>query len=169
MVEGLLGWEEPTPTGSASIRLIYGWEPFVLGLLAWCAVAWRLRPGAPREGRAVLCNFEDWLVPLTALLCQVLALARLTGSKWEVAGVFNLVFLAVAAAWMGRGCREGLLRPTLLGSLLLVALIAARYFDLFESLAVRGVIFLAVGGLLIAEGILFRRTRQRLQNTEAKA
>jgi uncharacterized integral membrane protein len=79
------------------------------------------------------------------------------------------VFLAVAAAWMGRGCREGQLRPTILGSLLLVALVAARYFDLFESLAVRGFVFLAVGGLLIAEGFLFRRTRQRLQNAEVEA
>jgi hypothetical protein len=168
IVEGLLDWHESSRVGSETMRTVYGWGPFVLSLLAWCAVGWPWRPGAPREGRPRDCNFEDWLIPLTALLCQILAMARLTGSKWEVAGVFNLVFLALAAAWMGRGCREGLLRPTLLGSLLLVALVAARYFDLFESLAVRGMIFLTVGGLLIAEGILFRRTRQRLQNAEAR-
>jgi len=53
----------------------------------------------------------------------------LTGYKWEVAGVFNLVVLAAGGpAWMGRGCREGLLRPTLLGSLLLVRWWPARYF-----------------------------------------
>lgn len=137
-----------------------------MGLLAWGAVARRWRPGSSRDERAGTGHVEDALVPLTVLLCQVLALPRLTGYKWEVAGVFNLVFLAVAAAWMGRGCREGLLRPTLLGSLLLVALVAARYFDLFDSLAVRGVVFLTVGGVLIAEGVLFRRTRQRLQRTE---
>ena len=167
IVESLLKWHEPNRAGSESMRLVYGWGPFVLGMLAWCAVAWLWRPGAPHEGRAQSCHLEDWLIPLTALLCQILALAQLTGSKWEVASVFNLVFLAVAAAWMGRGCRDGLLRPTLLGSLLVVALVAARYFDLFESLAVRGLIFLTVGGLLIAEGIIFRRTRQRLQKAEA--
>ncbi len=112
---------------------------------------------------------EYWLVPLTAILCQALALANLTGSKWEVASVFNLVFLATAAAWMARGCREGLLRPTIFGSLLLVALTAARYFDLFESLAVRGLIFLIVGAVLITEGILFRRARRRVQALEVGA
>ena len=168
-VESLLGWTESTRTGSEAMRLVYGWGPFVLGLLAWAAVAWLWRPGGSREGRPRAWNFEDWLIPLTGLLCQILALAHLTGSKWEVASVFNLVFLALAAAWMGRGCREGLLRPTLLGSLLLVALVAARYFDLFESLAVRGLIFLIVGGLLMAEGIVFRRARQRLKQPEASA
>jgi hypothetical protein len=53
--------------------------------------------------------------------------------------------------------------------LLLVALISARYFDLFESLAIRGLIFLLVGGLLFAEGILFRRARRLARTAEAQA
>ena len=174
MAEELLGGRGADGTGAGPMRLVYGWGPFVLALLAWAAIAWPLRTRAAREGENSrepqwpgACHVEDWLLPLTALLCQILALARLTGYKWEVASVFNLVFLAAAAAWMGRGCREGALRPTLLGSLLLVALVAARYFDLFESLAARGLVFLIVGGLLIAEGIVFRRARQRLQPTEA--
>jgi len=96
----------------------------------------------------------------------VLAGAKVAGQAWGVAGVFNLVFLALAADWMARGCRQGLLRPTILGSLLLVALAAARYFDLFDSLALRGLVFLAVGGLLFVEGIFFRRARRRGQTTE---
>ena len=174
MVEDLLGWGQRGwhgrfLTAHAPTLFVYTWGPLGLGLLAWGAVAWPLRPGAPPGKRPTDCAIEQWLVPLTALLCQVLALARLTGSKWEVTVVFNLVFLAVAAAWMARGCRDGLLRPTIIGSLLLVALIAARYFDLFESLAVRGVIFLAVGALLITEGIVFRRARRRLQTPEVIA
>jgi len=108
------------------------------------------------------------LLPLTAIVCQVFAMSGVANEKWAVAGVFNLVFLALATTWMARGCREGLLRPTILGSLLLVALMTARYFDLFESLAVRGLIFLLVGALLFAEGILFRRARRLAQTTEAQ-
>ena len=93
-------------------------------------------------------------------------MAEVSDAKWPVAGIFNLVFLALATAWMARGCREGLLRPTILGSLLLVGLTTARYFDLFESLAVRGLIFLLVGGLLFTEGILFRHARRRAQMLE---
>jgi uncharacterized membrane protein len=171
LVEHSLGWQERGAPAVGPAAMVYGWGPFILGLLAWVAVAWPSRRGAGREGEPAResQHLEDWLLPLTVLLCQILALAELTGYKWQVAGAFNLVFLAVAAAWMGRGCREGRLRPTILGSLLLVALVAARYFDLFESLALRGVVFLAVGGLLIAEGILFRRIRQRLQTAEVKA
>ena len=96
-------------------------------------------------------------------------MAEVSDAKWPVAGIFNLVFLALATAWMARGCREGLLRPTILGSLLLVGLTTARYFDLFESLAVRGLIFLLVGGLLFTEGILFRHARRRAQMLEVQA
>jgi uncharacterized membrane protein len=170
IMEHLLGWQETAETSVEPVRLVYGWGPCILGMSAWLAVAWLSRPGARGQGELAgePQHLEDWLLPLTALLCQVLALARLSGHDWAVTGTFNLIFLAVAAAWMGRGCREGRLRPTLQGSLMLVALVAARYFDLFESLAVRGFIFLAVGGLLIAEGILFRRARQRLQQAEVK-
>jgi uncharacterized membrane protein len=113
-------------------------------------------------------NLEQWLLPLTAILCQILAMSRLTLDKWTPAGAFNLVFLAVAGAWMAKGCREGLVRPLLLGSVLLGALVTARYFDLFESLAVRGAIFLAVGGLFFTEGALFRRARKRISTTEVQ-
>jgi uncharacterized membrane protein len=146
---------------------LYGWLPFVLALAAWACVAvaaWRkhLDPATPTS--------EQWLLPLTALLCQVLAVA-LPAAGWEiirdskafVAGAINLILLAVAATWMARGCRTGELKPVILGSLLLVALVFARYFDLFESLAARGLVFLIVGGVLFAEGFFYRRARQRAE------
>jgi uncharacterized membrane protein len=53
-----------------------------------------------------------------------------------------------------------------LGSLLFTALAIARYFDLFDSLLVRGLVFLVVGGVLFAEGILFMRARRRARMQE---
>jgi uncharacterized membrane protein len=137
----------------------YGWLPFALMLAQW---GW-LALGARRSEGTMDIGLEQWLLPLTAVLSQVLAVAGLSvgpDCAWLVAGAFNLVFLAVAARWMARGCREGTMRPTILGSLLLVALVAARYFDLFENLATRGVVFLVVGGILFAEGFFYRRARQ---------
>ncbi|HZP59386.1 MAG TPA: hypothetical protein VFB27_03605, partial [Opitutaceae bacterium] len=84
-----------------------------------------------------------------------------TSDERFVAIIFNLIFLSVALMWMVRGCREGRLRPTVLGSLLFAALVWARYFDLFESLAVRGLVFILLGGVLFAEGFYYRRMRQR--------
>lgn len=142
----------------------YGWLPFILSLAAWIWIAARVsQKRAESEEQPV----ERWLVPLTATLCQVLAVA-LPLTEWRmiqdsqvfIAGVINLIFLAIAAMWMSRGCREGDLKSVILGSVLLVALVFARYFDLFESLAARGLVFLFVGGALFAEGFFYRRTRQ---------
>ena len=87
---------------------------------------------------------------------------RSTDSDTFLTGVVNLIFLAITAMWMARGCREGELKRVILGSLLLVALVFARYFDLFESLAARGLVFLIIGGVLFAEGFFYRRARQRV-------
>ena len=145
--------------------VLYGWAPFVLALGAWAWVAAR----AWRKGKeTAAAQPEQWLLPLTAVLYQVLSVAlpeagggMPEGMGAPAAGIFNLIFLAVAAMWMARGCREGELRPVVLGSALLAALVFARYFDLFESLAVRGLVFLIVGGVLFAEGFFYRRARQR--------
>ena len=119
---------------------------------------------------------EHWLLPLTVLFCQVLAVAwaRFSGGmigvdQVAIAGAFNLIFLAIASMWMARGCREGELKPVILGSLLLVALVTARYFDLFDSLALRGLVFLIVGSVLFAEGFFYRRARQRAEPGEGRS
>src|SRR5262249_30337579 len=85
IVEELLGWRhwEGSATGHELMRLFYSWAPLILGLLAWLFVAWPLRRGAPRGGRPQDCALEYWLIPSTALLCQLLAVAQLSGSKWE--------------------------------------------------------------------------------------
>jgi uncharacterized membrane protein len=63
---------------------------------------------------------------------------------------------------MARGCRTGVSRPTVIGSVLFVALVVARYFDLFESLFVRGLVFVAVGVLLFLEGLFYSRQKKSL-------
>jgi hypothetical protein len=139
---------------------VYRWGPFVLALAAWIAVAMRCLVAPPAERRLRNQPLENWLVPLSAGLAQMLAALDLAGQGWGPAGLFGLVFLAVAMMWMARGCREGVMPPMLIGSLMLVALTIARYFDLFESLAARGLAFIVVGGMLFAEGFFYRRARR---------
>ncbi|MCL5097842.1 MAG: DUF2157 domain-containing protein [Candidatus Omnitrophica bacterium] len=169
LVQGLMGLHHLNATSPRPMPVAYEWGTFVLALGAWAVLGLPVHPQTPREARPPGLRIEHWLVPLTALVCQAFVLEKSAGLKWEIAGVFNMVFLAVAAAWMARGCREGLFGPTVLGSLLLVALAVARYFDLLDSLAARGLVFLAVGGLFLAEGALFRRARSHAEGEEVFA
>ena len=119
----LLGWHERDLPRSTMARALYQWVPLAISVGIWGIVAWQSRPGARTLDESENLGLESWLLPLTAVLCQVLAVARFAEDKWFVAGVFNLVFLALAAAWMARGGRQGLLQPMVLGSLLLVVTI----------------------------------------------
>jgi hypothetical protein len=132
----------------------YRWVLFVLAAAAWLAIARRARAGTgPRVPR------EEWLCPIALVYAQGLAFLG-AGDAWFVVAVFNLVCLALAGAWMVRGCQEGRLRPIVIGSVLLGGVVFARYFDLFDSLAARGLAFILFGGVLFAEGFYYRRLRR---------
>jgi len=136
------------------------WLPLGLAIGAWSAVAagGGQRPAGEREEAW---NYEDWLTLLAAALAVVFAYVPLQRGEWLAPGVFSLLCLLLAVAWMARGCREGRLRPILEGAVLFVALAAARYFDLFESLALRGLVFLVAGAALFATGWQYSRARKR--------
>jgi len=158
MAHQLFAWEQAELRGWA---MAYWCVPLVAAIAywAWVAVeAWRSPAGAPERVR-----WEMYLVPLTVLLAlaDVFYLRDLGG--WPVAGPFNLVLLGLAVTLMADGCRKAELKATALGSVLLVAVVTARYFDLFESLFIRGLTFLVIGGVLVAEGVLYTRARRQRQ------
>jgi Predicted membrane protein (DUF2157) len=131
---------------------LYRWGVTILAVTAW---AWTAARPAVRR----LVALEEWLFPAALLFCQAVVLTGQGGEEVLVALVFNLLVLFVGAMWAVRGCREGRLRPTVLGSLLIAALVFARYFDLFDSLAARGLVFVGFGAALFAEGFYYRRLR----------
>ena len=90
-----------------------------------------------------------------------------TSEGWAVAAPFNLVLLAHAVSMMARGCRDVKLEPAILGSLLLATLTVARYFDLFENLAVRGFVFIVVGVVLFGQGFFYVRSKKKQVRQEA--
>jgi hypothetical protein len=62
---------------------------------------------------------------------------------------------------MGRGCMNAQLLPTIFGSLLLIALMIARFIDFVDNLAIRGVIFVVVGILIFSQGFFYVRTKRK--------
>lgn len=139
----------------ALMAALYRWTLFGAGLVAWAIVFARkirmqLGPGPT----------EHWFYPL-GLVCVI------AGSTWGVyedgalvAVVFNLIVLGLAALWIVQGCREARLRDVVIGSVLLGMLVFARYFDLFDSLAARGLAFVLFGAALFAEGFFYRAMRR---------
>lgn len=132
--------------------------------LAICGITWGLvvkdrlvggKPDADEPG------FEIYMVPLIVLLVTCGVLFPGTFEGWVLSGPCNLVFLGMAVTMMARGCRRAMSGTVVMGSILLIALVIARYFDLFHDLLLRGVIFLAIGGVLFAEGIMYARAKKQ--------
>jgi len=152
--DNLLDWSR----GNGSERplaALFGWALFALGLGAW---AWLARRALLL--REITVHPEEWLLPIALVYC--FGLAALGSRYWEllIAWSFNLMILGVAIMWMWRGCRESQLRPTVLGSLLLSAVVFARYFDLFDSLGSRGIAFIVLGGIFFGEAMYYRKVRR---------
>jgi uncharacterized membrane protein len=143
--------------------LSYRWGLMTLALAAWGVVA--LRFFKKSEGSVAL---NEWFYPLSLLFVASITLTGFDHPELLVAVVFNLAVLGLSTMWIVRGCREGALRLTVNGSLLLAAVVFARYFDLFNSLAARGAAFVVFGGILFAEGFYYRRMRQE-QSTGKEA
>lgn len=146
---------------SSTMGLAYRWVGFSLAAAVWARVLWEWRAGErERLGGAEL------LFPIALVYVQALPMLGVHTGGIFPATVFNLVCLGLAAAWMVRGCRESRLREVVLGSVLLGLVLFARYFDLFDSLALRGLAFIGFGAVLFAEGFYYRKLR-RTADTEA--
>ncbi len=74
---------------------------------------------------------------------------------------FHVMLLAIIVSVMTHGCRHARWRPTVIGTLLLLAYVAARYVDLFENLFMRGVAFVVVGMAIVIQGLLYTRAKRR--------
>lgn len=136
--------------------------PAVLAVGGWLWVFWKMSKAGEFKKR-----YELLLIPLVLIFSYWQMLAG-SGGFFVAVAVFNVVFLTQSVLMMGRGCREGQTAPTVVGSLMLIALTIGRYVDLFESLIARGIVFIVVGALLFAEGIFYIRSKKRRAKTETE-
>jgi uncharacterized membrane protein len=152
--DNLLDWTRRSGA-QPGMAHVFGWTLFAAGLAGW---AWLARRSLLH--RELEIRREEWLLPIALVWC--FGIASLGARDWSVlvSWSFNLMLLGLAVMWIWRGCQESRLRPTVLGSLLLGAVVLARYFDLFQSLASRGLAFIILGGIFVAEAMYYRKMRQ---------
>ena len=98
-----------------------------------------------------------------SLLEMVIALSLVGletgGVAWLAA---NFLLLAHGGVLILQGLHEFRWKSLVLGCLVIAAVTMARFFDLFSSLLLRSLVFLALGAALFAIGMLYSRHRQRL-------
>lgn len=142
---------------SSALSLAYWIGAGVLCLGAWAFIAYTAIVRKKNLGTTTV----DYLLPLTAILGIFYMLFNVHLTGWAMAGPFNLVFLALVVSMLARGCRLAMLKPTVIGSILLLVYAFSRYFDLFHSLLERGLVFIVVGALIFGQGILYSRAKSR--------
>lgn len=75
---------------------------------------------------------------------------------------FNLIFLGHGVTFVLRGIQLLRWKQAALGSLMLTALVVARFLDLFDSLLLRSLVFLVLGAGLFYVGHLYAKQKQEL-------
>ena len=153
--DDLLNWARHR-SAQPGLATLHAWTMFALATGAWACTAWQ---AVARQSRIAI---EEWLLPIALVYAYGLAALGAGRSVHGgfIATTFNVILLGIAVMWMWRGCNESRLRPTVIGSLLLAAVVLARYFDLFQSLAARGLAFILLGGIFMAEAMYYRRNRR---------
>lgn len=153
--DDMLDWMRHSAT-HAHLAAIHSWTLFGLAAAAWVWIAWQ------SITRTLTVAVEEWLVPIALVYAYGLSAFGMATSAYAgfIAASFNFILLGIAVMWMWRGCSESRLRPTVVGSLLLAAVVLARYFDLFQSLAARGVAFILLGGIFMIEAMYYRKIRR---------
>jgi len=125
---------------------------------AWGLVIFPL--GKFKEDLNRLYRVEHFAVPLTVLAVTLNFgwLSEFNG--WGGAAVFNIIFLFQSIMLISFGCRNVNSKLTAAGTILLAFLAFARYADLFDSLLVRGIVFLGVGAGIFIVGMLYSRSKK---------
>lgn len=147
--------------GSAGRHPLVVWTHVWLPL-AGAAAAWGVLACRQWRGPSPALPPPEWAVPaglgmvfLAGMLSPVT-----TQDARGVALVFNLVAVAAATGWMWRGSRAGRTGLAVFGSACLGAVVLARYGDLFQSLATRGLAFILFGAALLATAVYCQRQRR---------
>lgn len=122
-------------------------------LIAWLAtlVAGHWRGNEPLS---MLANCQ---VALSAALLLLLFLHWLPLPVWALVLVFNSLFIAHCIVVIVLGARRVSARQVSLGCIMLVAILGARFTDLFDSLLLRSLMFVVLGASLFAVSQLYAR------------
>ena len=84
----------------------------------------------------------------------------LPGAASMLCAAANAIFIYHILGNLWAGCRSARLRQVVGGSLLLAVWIFARFADLFDSLLVRGTMFMVMGAGLFAVAMIYHRNKK---------
>ncbi|HBC88887.1 MAG TPA: hypothetical protein DCZ94_18240 [Lentisphaeria bacterium] len=141
---------------------------YVLAFAAAAIVAWSmviLPLGKIKEDLGKLYRVDHFAVPVTVLAVTLNFGWLSEFGGWGGAAVFNLVFLFQSVMLIAFGCRNLNSKLTAAGTIMLAFLAFARYADLFDSLLVRGIVFLGVGAGIFIVGMLYARRKKEAVKT----
>ena len=138
---------------------------YVLVIASAAIVAWLVALLPIGKIKDELNNYyrvEHFAVPLTVLAVTLNSgwLSEFNG--WGGAAVFNVIFLFQSIMLISYGCRSVNSKITAAGTVLLAFLAFARYADLFDSLLVRAIVFLAVGAAIFFVGMRYSRRKKEV-------
>ncbi|MBN1551198.1 DUF2157 domain-containing protein [bacterium] len=127
----------------------------MIALLLWAfALLVRIR-------KHILSSRIDYMgIPLAVIIISLHTGGIIQLDGWPGAAFFNVLFLFHALMFISWGCRQLSVWHTVIGCFLIVLLGATRFTDLFESLLMRGAVFLVIGIGIFLTGFLYARTKK---------
>jgi uncharacterized membrane protein len=127
-------------------------------ILAWLVAMLPLRK--IKDDLNKLYRTDHFAIPVTVLAVTLNFgwLSEFHG--WGGAAIFNVIFLFQSIMLISYGCRSVNSKLTAAGTILLAFLAFARYADLFDSLLVRAVVFLAVGAGIFFIGMRYSKRKK---------
>jgi uncharacterized membrane protein len=136
---------------------------YVLAFASAAVIAWLvaiLPLGKIQEDLNRFYRIDHFAIPVTvfAVTLNFGWLSEFNG--WAGAAAFNIIFLFQSIMLIAYGCRTVNSNLTAGGTILLAFLAFARYADLFDSLLVRALVFLAVGAGIFFIGMRYSRRKK---------
>jgi uncharacterized membrane protein len=136
---------------------------YVLVTASAAIVAWLLAilpVGKIRDGLNKFYRVDHFAIPVTVLAVTLNFGWMSEFDGWGGAAIFNIIFLFQSIMLISYGCRSVNSKLTAAGTILLAFLAFARYADLFDSLLIRAVVFLAVGAAIFFVGMRYSRRKK---------
>ncbi|MBF0101815.1 MAG: DUF2157 domain-containing protein [Desulfobacterales bacterium] len=122
-------------------------------------------------------DFHEILFPINKIQSPALPMMVLIGiiaithgwtevrGNWIIQLFFNLMFIMHSIFYILHGCQRIHAGLTTLGCVMFIAIVFARYIDLFDSLLMRSLVFILTGMIIFGIGTYYTRAKKQRQHS----